>query len=144
MKNWTIATPPEYEGEAVVFRVLENGAHESCLIGSPEIKKYIETGNILEPYKKPTPTIQDYQAAIQQLVEETAQSKQYDTAANLASYVASTIPVWAAQAQTFVAWRDAVWQYTYQQLEQVQLGLREQPSVADFLTELPVIDWNEQ
>lgn len=88
-------------------------------------------------------TIQDYQRAIQQLIEETAQSKQYDTAANLASYVASTVPVWAAQAQTFVAWRDAVWQYTYQQLEQFQLSLREQPSVVDFLSELPVINWSE-
>lgn len=92
----------------------------------------------------PKPAINDYRAAIQSLIEETAQSKQYDNAASLASYVASTVPAWAAQAQTFVAWRDAVWQYVYQQLEQFQLGLREQPSVANFVAEITPIDWNEQ
>lgn len=92
----------------------------------------------------PPPTIADYENAIQEVVDGSARERNFRDGVTLASYIGSTIPRWAAEAATFVAWRDAVWQYTYQQLEQFQLGTREQPSVADFLTELPVIDWNEQ
>lgn len=105
----------------------------------------MENGEVVEYASPvPAPTVTDYENAIQALIEETAQSRQFRDAVTLASYTASTAPAWAAQAQTFVAWRDAVWQYTYQQYEQFQLGLLEQPSVAEFLSGLPVIDWNEQ
>lgn len=135
----------ELHGKNIPANAIEiTDAQWEEFINNMGLRKWLE-GEIVtvEPSTAPA-TITDYENAIQQLIEETAQSKQYDTAANLASYVASTVPVWAAQAQTFVAWRDAVWQYTYQQLEQFQLGLIEQPSVADFLEELPTIDWNEQ
>jgi hypothetical protein len=59
----------------------------------------------------------------------------------LASYVASTNPQWAAEAQAFVAWRDAVWAYSYTELAKVQAGQREQPTVEDFLTEIDQIVW---
>lgn len=83
----------------------------------------------------------DYQVAIENLINQTAQARQYDNSLSLAGYVASTVPQWAAEAQAFIAWRDQVWVYAYAQLALVQANQRPQPMVADFLNELPAIVW---
>lgn len=85
--------------------------------------------------------IDDYKSAIQSMVDETARSQRFHDGVTLASYVASTVAPWAAQAQAFVAWRDDVWQYAYAELSKVQAGERTQPSVEAFLGELPAIVW---
>lgn len=89
------------------------------------------------------PDIEPYRAAIQAHVDAAAQGRNYGDGALLASYVTSTIPQWQAEAVTFVAWRDAVWVYTYAELDKALNGEREQPSVEDFIGELPVISWPE-
>lgn len=93
-----------------------------------------------EPEPEP-PTGDDYRRAIQTMVDGEAQSKRYDNGASLASYAASTVPTWAAEANAFIAWRDQVWAYAYTELDKVQNGEREQPSVEDFLSELPSMEW---
>ncbi|EGL63587.1 hypothetical protein AGRO_3656 [Agrobacterium sp. ATCC 31749] len=87
------------------------------------------------------PTIADYENAIQNLVDSTAREKQFRDGVTLASYTASTKPNWAAEAQAFVAWRDNVWFYAYGELAKVQAGQRQQPSVEEFLAEIPPIEW---
>lgn len=87
------------------------------------------------------PTVGDYQNAIQSLIDRTAVTKQFNDGVSLASYKDSTVPLWAAQATEFIAWRDAVWVYVYGEMSKVQLGQRPQPSIADILAELPVIQW---
>ncbi len=87
------------------------------------------------------PAMEDYQAAIQSLVDDTARSMQFNDGVTLASYVASTREDWAGQAHAFVAWRDDVWQYAYSELAKVQGGVRTQPTVEAFLNELPEIVW---
>ncbi|WP_421565760.1 hypothetical protein [Ochrobactrum sp. EDr1-4] len=82
-----------------------------------------------------------YRLEIQAMIDAKASERQYDSGATLASYVNSTIPEWATEAQAFVAWRDAVWLCALAELDKVQKGEREQPSVADFLAELPVFEW---
>jgi len=89
----------------------------------------------------PAPTVETYQSAIQDMVDGVARSKLFNDGVTMASYVSSTVQPWAAQAQAFVAWRDAIWQYSYAELDKVQSGARPQPSVADFLAELPEINW---
>lgn len=42
-------------------------------------------------------------------VESVAKSRGYNSAASCASYVADPNPVWAAEAEAFIAWRSAVW-----------------------------------
>lgn len=86
-------------------------------------------------------TVEEYRTAIQSLIDAKAQEKQYDSGATLASYVSSTIPQWSAEATAFVAWRDQVWAYALGELQKVQSGEREQPSVEDFLAELPAFEW---
>ena len=107
------------------------------------IERSLTAGEIaeLETTPPPAPTITDYENAIQNLVDETARERQFRDGVTLASYVASTVPVWAAQAQTFVAWRDNVWFYTYGELAKVQAGQRPQPTVEKFLDEIARIAW---
>lgn len=84
-----------------------------------------------------------YRLEIQAMIDGKAKEREYDSGATLASYVNSTIPEWATEAQAFVAWRDAVWLYALAELDKVQKGERDQPSVEDFLAELPEFEWPE-
>jgi len=95
----------------------------------------------IEAISAPTPTITDYENAIQNLVDTTAREKQFRDGVTLASYTASTKPKWAAEAQAFVAWRDNVWFYAYGELAKVQAGQRPQPTVEQFLGEIAPIAW---
>lgn len=94
-----------------------------------------------EPDLVPPAKIQEYEAAIQSLIDETARSRRYKHGDAFASYFNSTVGPWKDEAAAFVAWRDNVWQYAYSELSKVQAEEREQPSVADFLLELPEIVW---
>ena len=87
------------------------------------------------------PTVEDYQTAIQSMVDETAVSRRYKSGDAMATYLASTVSAWSSEAQAFVAWRDDVWQYAYSELAKVQGGMRPQPTVDAFLAELPEIQW---
>jgi hypothetical protein len=89
------------------------------------------------------PKIEDYQSAIEAHVNTVARQRGYSSAVSCASYVSSTNPVWQAEAGAFVTWRDAVWAYAFEQLALVQAGEREKPSIAEFITELPAIEWPE-
>ena len=97
--------------------------------------------SVITVREAPPPTLPDYQAAIAAYLDEAAQSRQYDGAISLASYLGSTNPQWASEALAFVAWRDAVWVYAYAELGKAMNGERDVPTVAGFLTELPAIDW---
>ncbi|SOC93536.1 hypothetical protein SAMN05216358_3715 [Rhizobium sp. AN5] len=101
-----------------------------------------EDGSFLPPDQPPSsPTITDYENAIQNLVDSTAREKQFRDGVTLASYTASTKPKWAAEAQAFVVWRDNVWFYAYGELAKVQAGQRPQPTVDQFLGEIAPISW---
>ena len=90
-----------------------------------------------EPEPEPgPPTLEDYRVAIRDYVDATAQTRNYDNAVSCASYVNSTNPQWAAEAQAFVAWRDAVWAYVFAELAKVENGQREQPTIEQFMAEL--------
>ena len=88
--------------------------------------------------------LESFRAAIQAHVDATAQGRAYDSGNSLASYVASTNAAWAAEAQAFVAWRDAIWSHTYTELDKVQNGERSAPETPEaFIAELPEIEWPE-
>lgn len=91
----------------------------------------------------PTPDelVEQFRVAIQSHVDQTARGRLYDNGFALASYVASTNAAWAAEAQAFVGWRDAVWLHAYAELDKVEAGEREVPTIEAFIGELPAIDW---
>ncbi|MCC5965680.1 MAG: hypothetical protein JJU24_06040 [Natronohydrobacter sp.] len=76
-------------------------------------------------------------AAIDAHVEAQARAMQYNSAAHLASYVASTKPEWEAEALAFIAWRDQVWEAALQLLAGVQSG-GTVPSIEDVISGLPL------
>jgi len=94
-----------------------------------------------EPAPPPPPTVTDYGHAIQSHIDGTAQARGYDNGVALVSYLSSTNPSWAAEAATFNTWRDAVWAYAYGELAKVQGGQRAQPTIAEFVAELPQVVW---
>jgi len=95
----------------------------------------------VDPASDPASPVEAFRIAIQSLLDVTAQTRHYDSGTTISTYVNSTNPVWAAEAQAFVAWRDAVWAYAYAELEKVEGELRPIPAIEDFLAELPAISW---
>lgn len=84
----------------------------------------------------------DYQRAVETKIEAVARERLYSNAVSFASYAASTNPTWQAEATTFIAWRDSVWEYAYAQLALVQAGEQAPPSsVEAFIADLPAIVW---
>nr|WP_321525797.1 hypothetical protein [uncultured Cohaesibacter sp.] len=101
---------------------------------------------VIEPADEPAtvpPVEADYTKAIQTMLDQAAIERRYTSGDTMATYVNSTNAVWAAEARAFVAWRDAVWAYAYQQLAFVQSGERAQPTVEELLAELPSAAWPE-
>lgn len=98
----------------------------------------VETGEP-EPIVPP-PTIDDYKAAVQSHLDAAAQSRLYTDGNSLATYTASTNPQWAAEAQAFVAWRDAVWQQVYAMWASPPDPV---PTPEEVVAGLPVIEWPE-
>jgi len=90
-------------------------------------------------FLNPPPSLEDYRAAIRAHVDATAQARDYDNAVSCASYVNSTNPQWAAEAQAFVAWRDAVWAHAFAELAKVENGQRAQPTISEFIAEIAAI-----
>ena len=74
---------------------------------------------------------------IDRQIEAQAGALGYNSAARLTSYVASGVADWAAEAQTFVAWRDQVWQAAIDILDQTDPA--NPPSAEAVLARLP--DW---
>jgi hypothetical protein len=92
------------------------------------------------PPPPPPPTPEEVKrqiaAAIAAYIDAQARSMDYDSALSLQSYTSSTISEWKAAAETFVAWRDAVWLTAItKQAEAMETGIA--PSVDDVLKALP-------
>ena len=85
----------------------------------------------------------DYTDAIQSMLDGAAQARRYTDGNTMSTYVNSTNEAWAAEAQAFVAWRDAIWAYAYEQLALVMSGQRDQPTVEELVAELPTATWPE-
>lgn len=87
------------------------------------------------------PTIEAYSAAVQQLLDATAGERRYDSIQTAVTYRDDPNPQFASEAAALFAWRSAVWTYAYAELAKVEAGQRAVPTIAEFLTELPSIDW---
>lgn len=70
-------------------------------------------GNVADPAPSPglsqSQQVTAYETAIQGALDTYAQSWGYDSLVTAASYAASTIPKYAAEAKALIAWRDEVW-----------------------------------
>ncbi len=78
-------------------------------------------------------------ARIDAAVEAQARALGYNSAAALAGYAASAVPAWAAEAQSFIAWRDRVWLAAYA-FEAEAEATRRVPTAEEAFARLPAWD----
>jgi hypothetical protein len=102
----------------------------------------IRTFSIADRPPPQPPTLDQYRDAIQVHIDSVAKSKDYRDGFALAGYVSSTIPQWKAEAETFIAWRDAVWIAAYTLLD--QHDPTNPPSIDDVIAALPGIVWPQE
>lgn len=92
------------------------------------------------PVFTPVDPVEAFRVSIDAHVTAAARSWGYNSAESLASYAASTIPEWAAEAQAFIEWRDAVWSQSLAALAEISAGTRPMPENPDtFIAFLPAI-----
>jgi len=85
---------------------------------------------------------QKFIRAIQHHLDTTAKKRGYDSILSACSYATSSNPVFAAEGQACVEWRDAVWGYCYQLLADVKADVTPMPETTDeLISNLPVIKW---
>lgn len=87
------------------------------------------------------PTEAEYATAIQAHIDAAAVSRRYTDGVFLATYATSTVPERAAEAAAFIAWRDDVWTFVYDQLAAVTAGTEPVPTIDELIASLPVISW---
>lgn len=77
-------------------------------------------------------------AALEASVDAVAVAWGYKDGATLASWAASAVKAWAADAKAFVTWRDAVWTAYLAAAADIQSGKSDLPaSAADLIETLP-------
>lgn len=82
-----------------------------------------------------------YEQAVQSKLDAAAQANGYDSISTAISYAEEpAVPKFENDGKAFRAWRSRVWAYAYEQLAAVKGGERTQPSVDEFLQELPALE----
>lgn len=85
---------------------------------------------------------QEYINAIKSLLNSKAQEKDYENELTISTYINSASATWQSEASQFVSWRDDVWNYAYNILDDVESGAIERPPLDDFINDAPVLDWS--
>lgn len=86
-------------------------------------------------------TIDDYDMAMEEHLRNERDARGYTTR-EPDSYLTSSHPRWKQDAEDWVAHRDAVMEYALQIINDVQSGVREPPTLDEFVAGLPKITWN--
>ncbi len=93
----------------------------------------------------PPPTIEQiiaqYDAAVQQRLNDFAKTRNYTNILSAATYATSTVPKFKAEGQYAVEARDATWAKYYEVLAAVQTGARPMPTIEELIAEMPVLTW---
>lgn len=86
-------------------------------------------------------TLASYKAAFDAHLDAVAQSRQYDNRLTIVAYASSVNPQWSAEAQAFIAWRDAALGHMFAQLSAVETGEAPAPTVEGFIAGIAPIEW---
>ncbi|MDQ0349729.1 hypothetical protein [Ancylobacter vacuolatus] len=84
----------------------------------------------------PLPSLADYAAAAQAMLDTRARERGYDSILSGVSYLDDPHPAFAAEAAALKAWRSAIWAYATAALAEVEAGARPAPGLDDWRTEL--------
>lgn len=77
---------------------------------------------------------------VRRYLNESAKEKDYDSIETACSYINSTNPTFALEAQKAIKFRDDVWIKVYELLNSETLSEMDD---AEFMSELPTMDWEE-
>jgi len=96
-----------------------------------------EPESVIEP-QTPENVRQAFVDAIQLHMDNTARHFGYDDIKSAVTYAEEpAVEKFQLEGRGFRTWRSVIWAYAYDQLEKVTSGQRSQPSIAEFLDELP-------
>jgi len=98
-----------------------------------EIPQYQRQFDV-ETFKK------DIDSKVSALLNSTAQARGYSDSQSIVGYVTSTNTQWKAEAQSFIAWRDQVWERVYIEYMTIDAG-GSIPNEDEFMATLPQIVW---
>lgn len=82
-----------------------------------------------------------YNRAIQTVLDQKAQERDYDNAISCASFYLSNNRTWQLEAERFILWRDSCWKYALDVETKVKNNEMITPSVEDFINNLPKLNW---
>ena len=88
----------------------------------------------------PPPSLEEFDMAMEQFMKEERYARGYTTR-EPDSYLTSEVPRWAQDAKDWVSHRDAVMEYALALINAVKAGEREPPTMEEFMTEMPKIQW---
>jgi len=119
--------------------------HSALMLEQEQGKRITFSNGAVVAVDPPPPTDAEIQAglvsAVQQHLDDVARTRNYDGILSLCTYATSSVEQFAAEGQAGIAWRDAVWEYCYQVLDDVQAGHRNIPTSQNLILELPTINW---
>lgn len=131
---------PHYKSPDNKVHWLESAEHENLLpTGSVQI-----TDEEAEELNAPPPEtaeqiIARLEAALDRHLDAVANSYRYESIRTMVTYATSDHPSFGAEGRAAVKFRDAVYAYGIQVIEDVQADIREIPTEAELIAELPPI-----
>lgn len=120
--------------------------HQALLEGQSQGKIIAADKNGKPVLKDPPPPTAEqimaqYDAAVQQRLDDFAKTRNYTNILSAATYATSTVPKFKSEGQYAVDVRDATWAKCYEVLAEVEAGSRPMPTLDELLAELPVLTW---
>lgn len=106
-----------------------------------DLFEQIRTAAQNEPEKETVSNRQQLFGMVQAILDEKAKNRGYDNIAAACSYLNSTVPRFAAEAQAYLEWRDRVWVSSHQLLSEIESGAIALPEKAELASLLPAIQW---
>lgn len=121
--------------QEVVSRQTDSG-YESKLASALEVGTAV-----LPPDPPPTERIiAQYTAALDRHIDDVAHDDQWDNRITCIARAGYPNP-WQQRAIAFGTWMDTCYALAYQIMAEVQGGVRQLPSIAEFIAEMPVMEW---
>ena len=93
-----------------------------------------------QPPLSPAEEIKRYAAVVQRVLDAAAVSAGYDDIKTAVTYADEpAVAKFQSDGRAFRAWRSLCWDYCYKTLEEVESGIRPQPSIETFIADLPAL-----
>lgn len=128
----TITSTQKYDG--MTFEVLIDKVIVTYIVVDKTPDEILEEQNHI---------IKSLVDVVQNHLDTTARTRNYDGILSLCTYATSTHVKFKSEGQAGVVWRDNVWDKCYQVMNDVLNGLRGIPTGEELILELPVFTWGE-